>query len=97
MTVQDIRALVCEVLAQVQKDNGAEPTQVTDEMVPLKDFAGIDSLSCLDATVRLSERLGIELDDSLFHDKRTNRDRSLSEVCEELRRRTAARVTVAAP
>jgi acyl carrier protein len=67
MTPQDLIQHVCEVLAEVQELGGYPAPTLTVESTPIGDLPGFDSLSSIEATVLLEQKLGRDLDsESVF-------------------------------
>jgi acyl carrier protein len=67
MTPQDLVQHVCEVLAEVQGLSGYPAPTLTLDSKPIGDLPGFDSLSSIEATVLLEQKLGRELDsESVF-------------------------------
>lgn len=66
MTRDEVREVLVEVLTEIQDLRGEEMTEIGDEMCPMEDLAGFDSLGALEATIQLSERLSRDLDPKLF-------------------------------
>jgi len=62
LTETDLRHQLKEVLAEIQDECARDSSGLCDETLPLEDLPGFDSLSCVDAEARLSERLGTEID-----------------------------------
>lgn len=57
------------MLSEIQELNGEEVPEVEDETRPMGDLADFDSLTAVEATTQLSERLSWELDPTLFWEK----------------------------
>ena len=56
-----VMKVIAEVLANVQTSSGREAVLVTGNTCPIGDLDGFDSLNGVEASVELSERLGIDL------------------------------------
>lgn len=69
MARDEVRAVLTEVLVEIQDLGGEEVPEIDDETCPMKDLADFDSLSALEAVTELSERLSEELDPTLFWKK----------------------------
>jgi len=80
MTRDDIRRDVCAVLSAIQTDSGLEIPVLSDDTKPLCDIPGFDSLATVDAEVRLSEVLGVELDRLPFISPLTGKEQSIGEI-----------------
>jgi acyl carrier protein len=68
-TRDEVRAMLTEVLAEIQDLGGEEIPEIGDETCPMKDLADFDSLTAVEAVTQLSERLSEELDPTLFWKK----------------------------
>lgn len=90
----EIRRHVCDVLSAIQIDSGLENPTLSDDTKPLCDIPGFDSLATVDAEVRLSEALGVELDHLPFISPITGKEQSIGEIvahlAEKYERRTSA-------
>lgn len=69
MTRDEVRAVLTEVLIEIQDLGGEESPEIGDETCPMEDLADFDSLSAVEAVTQLSERLSEELDPTLFWSK----------------------------
>jgi hypothetical protein len=78
----DIRSHLCAVIADIQVEAGWVPPALSDQVKPMSDLAGFDSLCGVDAEVRLSERLGVEIKQIPF--KSRGRDQSIGEIVDGL-------------
>jgi acyl carrier protein len=84
MSRDDIRRHVCVVLSAIQTDSGMESPSLTDDTKPLGDLPGFDSLATVDAEVRLSEVLGVELDHLPFKSPVTGKEQTIGEIVAQL-------------
>lgn len=80
---EDIRRHVCAVLTAIQTDSGLESPSLTDDTKPF-DLPGFDSLATVDAEVRLSEALGVELDHLPFVSPVTGKQQTIGEIVSHL-------------
>ena len=80
----DIRRHVCAVLSAIQIDSGLENPPLTDDTKPLTDLPGFDSLAAVDAEVRLSEALGVEVDHVPFKSPVTGQEQTIGEIVAQL-------------
>jgi acyl carrier protein len=80
VTKEEIKRHFCAVLSEVQTDSGKDAPSLNDDTVPLTDLPDLDSLSRVDATVRLSERIGIEIKEIPFEDPKTGKEYSIQEI-----------------
>jgi acyl carrier protein len=53
--------IVTDVLTAIQEISGRERTSISESTCPIGDLAQFDSLNGVEATVELSDRLGIDL------------------------------------
>lgn len=77
-----VRAHLCQVLSDIQLEAGEECPELHDGTIPLDHLPGFDSLAGLDAEVRMSEALGIEIQSIPF--RKDGKGLSLGEICTEL-------------
>lgn len=61
MNRTDAVKIVSEVLTEIQAISGRDPTRISESTCPIGDLDQFDSLNGVEATVELSDRLGIEL------------------------------------
>ena len=87
MEKQDIVTAVIKTVVQVQELSGRANDRIDALTRPLGDVEGFDSLSSLEATVMLSEYLGVTLPDSYnpFISKDGNKALSVGEIADSLR------------
>ena len=87
MEKQDIATAVIKTVVQVQELSGRASDRIGALTRPLGDVEGFDSLSSLEATVMLSESLGVTLPDNYnpFISKDGNKALSVSEIADSLR------------
>ena len=86
MEKQEIVRTVVQTVAQVQEVSGRASGSIDASTRPLRDVEGFDSLSGLEATVMLSESLGVDLPDNYnpFISKDGNRALSVREIADSL-------------
>ena len=86
MEKQDIVAKVIQTVAQVQELSGRSSAGLGASTRPARDMEGFDSLSGVEATVMLSESLGVDLpeDYNPFISKDGKRALSVSEIADNL-------------
>lgn len=86
MGKQEIVRTVVQTVAQVQEASGRERATIDASTRPLRDVEGFDSLCGLEATVLLSESLGVALPDDYnpFISKDGNRALSVGEIADAL-------------
>ena len=61
-----LRQLLIDVLTQIQTNSGRAVPPFTDDLRPLEDLDGFDSLNAEEATTMLSIRLELEIRDNPF-------------------------------
>jgi acyl carrier protein len=67
MDRQAIVQQVIQVLQEVQSRSGHEPVEIGEDICPLKDLPGFDSLTSVEATVELARRLENHIpDENIF-------------------------------
>jgi catalase (peroxidase I) len=79
----EVRGHLIAVLTEIQEECARDALGLSDQTVPLEDLAGFDSLSCVDAEARLSERLGSEIDIP-FKDPQSGEPLSVRQMAESL-------------
>ena len=85
MDVTTIRAVVLDVLRDVQAISGEDYLDIGVGDKPLGALDGFDSLKGIEATVMVEERLGREIErDSLFVSDDGRRATTLAEICDQL-------------
>ena len=86
MEKQEIVTTVVQTVVQVQVMSGRPSGGISASTRPVQDVEGFDSLSGLEATVMLSESLGIDLPENYnpFISKDGNRALSVSEIADNL-------------
>lgn len=86
MKKQEYIRTVVETVTQVQETSGRERGDIDASTRPLRDIEGFDSLCGLEATVLLSESLGVDLPDNFnpFISTEGNRALSVSEIADAL-------------
>jgi acyl carrier protein len=81
----DVQSTVLDVLREVQKLSGREWSDLAPETKPIGSLDGFDSLSAVEATVMIEEKLGCKLDiDSVFVSDDGRRALTLKEISERL-------------
>lgn len=85
MTKDEFRSMVLDVLQEVQKMSGREWSDLCADARPIGNLDGFDSLSAVEATVMIEEKLGCELGiDSVFVSDDGRRALTLVEISERL-------------
>jgi acyl carrier protein len=86
MALEKLQQIICEVLVEIQTQSGREVSRVDGRTCPIGDLHGFDSLSGLEATVELSQRLGCEIpeDVNLLVNEKGTRALRVEEVAKRL-------------
>ena len=78
----EIRSAVAAVLQEVQESGGEAYVDLEGSDEPIGKLDGFDSLTGIEATVMLQERLGCEIErDSVFVGEDGGRASTLEEIC----------------
>jgi len=88
MDADTIRNAFKVALQEVQSASNFACPEITDSLIPLRDLQGFDSLSAVDAEVRLSQRLGFEIVDLPFKSQQDGHELSISEIISLVQDRT---------
>jgi len=84
--------VVTEVLQEIQSVSGRPATQISEHTRPIGDLDEFDSLNGVEATVELSDRLGIELPGvNAFVNEKGTKALTVSEVADGICKTTADR------
>jgi len=86
MERSDIRNLVVKVVEEIQTQSGRPCAAIDDNIRPIGDLDGFDSLNAEEATSMLSERLGVEIEENPFVDGDNPRALRLQQVVDRLHR-----------
>ena len=83
---EEVMAKVVQAVSQVQKISGRSAGNLGSTTRPIRDLAGFDSLSGIEATIELSELLGHEFPDdyNAFVSKDGRSALSVHEIAEEI-------------
>ena len=84
MEKQAVITKVVEAVAQVQEASGRQNSGIRSSTCPVRDVEGFDSLSGVEATVILSESLGVDLPDNTFVSKDGRRALSVTEIASNI-------------
>ena len=84
MDKNEVMDKVADSIRQVQEISGRTVAEISPNTCPFADVAGFDSLSSVEATVILSESLGVDLPDSVFLPEEGARNLSVSEIADNL-------------
>ncbi len=84
MDANEIKNVVCQVLTEIQVDNGRPAPNLSGGTCPMGVLDGFDSYSCLEASMRLSDYLGCEIEKDLDLFSRQGRPRTIDEIAQDL-------------
>lgn len=80
-----IKSTVIEVLQAVQESSGKAYTDLASDDKPIGMLAGFDSLTGIEATVMIEEKLNCEISQSsVFVSEKNDRELTLEEICGHL-------------
>lgn len=67
MDLTKVMETLIEVLVEIQKDSGRSiPESINEDTCPFLDFAGFDSLNCVEASADLSKRFDCTIEYDVF-------------------------------
>ena len=85
MQTKEIESVIVGVLREVQTTSGRAWTDLNSESRPLGDLDGFDSLSAVEVTVAIEQRLGCKFGiDSIFTSEDGKRALSLKQIGERI-------------
>jgi acyl carrier protein len=85
MAREEIEEILVSVLHEVQTISGREWTDLEPDSNPIGTLDGFDSLSAVETTVMIEQRLGYKLEgDSIFVSEDGKRTLSLREIADRL-------------
>ena len=84
MDKDDIVRQVIQAVTQVQEISGRSIGEINPDTRPFKDLQGFDSLCGVEATVLLSEAVGLDLPDSVFAPEEGSRVLSVNEIADKV-------------
>jgi acyl carrier protein len=85
MNAKEIESVIAEVLRDAQTTSGREWTDLNSESRPLGDLEGFDSLSAVEVTVGVEQKLGCKLDvESIFTSEGGKSALSLKQIGERV-------------
>ena len=92
MEKSDVVRAVIDVLAGLQSMSGRPATNISDRTCAIGDLDQFDSLNGVEATVELSERLGMELPAvNVFVNENGTKALTVSEIADSICQRTAGK------
>lgn len=92
MSEQSYESLVVDVLHQAQEMSGRKWSDLSIECKPIGDLEGFDSLTAVEATVMIEEKLGCNLEsESVFVSEDGRRALTIREICERLAKQLEGR------
>jgi acyl carrier protein len=85
MTRDEVQSVIVEVLREVQQISGREWKDIDRDATPIGCLDGFDSLSAVEATVMVEQKLGCKIEiDSVFVSDNGKRALTLREISERL-------------
>ena len=84
MDKNEVMDKVADSIRQVQETSGRTVAEVSPNTCPFIDIDGFDSLNGIEATLILSDSLGVKLPDSVFLPKEGHQSLSVSEIADSL-------------
>src|SRR5437867_13179310 len=84
MTGEEMKEHLFAVLQAIQADSGHQPPPLSDQTVPLAELKDFDSLACVDVEVRLTDRLGVEIEKIPFKSPETGREQNIAQIVAHL-------------
>jgi len=85
LTTAVVKEALRAVLTEVQEASGNAVPELTDDLRPIGEAAGFDSLMGVEAAVMLEERLGVELRvEDVFASTEDLRARSIAEIADRI-------------
>ncbi len=92
MSELSFESLVVNVLREAQELSGRKWSELSIDCKPIGDLEGFDSLTAVEATVMIEEKLGCNLDfDSVFVSENGKRALTIKEICERLAKKLERR------
>src|SRR5712691_3762027 len=95
MTPGELTTLIVEVLSGLQQESGRSDVEIVETTRPIGDLPRFDSLSGLEATVELADRLDCHIpeDTNLFINESGTRPLRVHQVAERLNRLLNSKIT----
>lgn len=84
MTSEEIRGALIKVLVEIQQQSGRSVPDIHDDIRPIGDLEGFDSLNAEEAITMLSAQLGCELESDLFVSEGRSRALRTKEITDRL-------------
>lgn len=84
MTREEIKEVVRQVLLEIQSGSGRPVPIFHDELRPIGDLEGFDSLNAVEATSLLSEYLGNEIPNDLMLPTYPGEQLTINEIADRL-------------
>lgn len=66
MTFKEIKEVLLQVILEIQSGSGRPVPEIHDELRPIGDFEGFDSLNAVETACQLSEYLDYEIPNDLL-------------------------------
>lgn len=85
MDTQEIETKVLEALKKVQELSGKPWTELKHDSKPIGDLAGFDSLTAIEATILIEEKLGCKIgQDTFFVSDNGIHALTIKQICDHL-------------
>lgn len=84
MTIEEINEVVRQVLHEIQSSSGRPVPIFNDELRPIGDLEGFDSLNAVEAASLLSEYLGNEIPNNIMLPTYPGEQLTVSEIVSRL-------------
>lgn len=84
MSSEEIRGTLIRVLIEIQQQSGRSIPDICDDIRPIGDLEGFDSLNAEEAITMLSAQLGNELESDLFISEGRSRSLRIGEITDRL-------------
>lgn len=75
-----VRQSVIEAILDIQRESGWPAQAIGGQTCPITDLPGFDSLNCVEATMLVSERLGVEIEILPLINRTSRKALSINEI-----------------
>jgi hypothetical protein len=91
MTPEEVKELVIQVITDIQTRSGRPVPDIYDELHPIGEFDGFDSINAVEAASSLSEYLGYDVEPGLMLPASLGRQLTLGEIVGRLQQSIGAK------
>lgn len=84
MEFDETKELVQRVIAEIQTGSGRAVLDINDDLCPIGDLEGFDSLNAVEASCLLSDYLGYEIPNNLMLAAHPERQLTIDDITERL-------------